>query len=70
MSDNLKTGEPNANPDSPSHVSGIGEGNAPGNYEKQKGHRPDGRSAAARSTGINPDQREAIDPSMPKLSPP
>jgi hypothetical protein len=70
VSDNVKTGKPDVNPDAPSHVQGIGEGNAPGNYEKQDGHLPDGRSTAARSTGINPDAHDTIDPSMPKLSPP
>lgn len=70
MDDNLRVGEPAVEPDTPSHVAGIAEGNAQGNYEKQKGHLPDGRSTAARSTGINADAREPIDPSMPKLSPP
>ena len=35
------------------HVKGIKQGNAIGNYERQKGHNPDGTSTAERSTGIN-----------------
>jgi hypothetical protein len=56
-------------PDLPSHVPGINEGNARGHYEKMAGHKPDGSSTAARSTGVNPDLEEPIDPSMPNLSP-
>jgi hypothetical protein len=55
--------------DMPAHTPGINQGNAKGNYEKQVGHRPDGTSTAARSTGVNPDAHEPIDPSMPNLSP-
>jgi hypothetical protein len=60
---------PEVTPDLPSHTPGINQGNAKGNYEKQSGHQPDGRSTAARSTGIDPDNHEPIDPSMPNLSP-
>jgi hypothetical protein len=56
-------------PDKPTHVRGTMQGNAVGNYEKMPGHRPDGRSTAERSTGINPDKRDPIDPRMPNLSP-
>lgn len=66
----LKTGKPDVAPDTPSHIAGVQEGNAPGNYEKQKGHLPDGRSTAARSTGINPEMHDPIAPDMPNLSPP
>ena len=51
------------------HTRGIKQGNATGNYAKQTGHESDGRSTAARSTGINPKKREPIDPRMPNLSP-
>jgi hypothetical protein len=51
------------------HTPGIKQGNATGNYDKQTGHERDGRSTAARSTGINPGKREPIDPRMPNLSP-
>jgi hypothetical protein len=56
-------------PDAPAHVSGINQGNARGNYEKQSGHLPDGRSTAERSTGVNPGAHNPIDPGMPNLSP-
>jgi hypothetical protein len=65
----IRVGKPDVSPDAPSHVPGIAQGNAPGNYEKQAGHKPDGRSTAKRSTGVNPDAMEPIDPSMPNLSP-
>jgi hypothetical protein len=55
--------------DKPTHVKGIPQGNAPGNYDSMRGHLPDGRSTAERSTGINPDKRDPIDPRMPNLSP-
>jgi hypothetical protein len=65
----IRTGEPDVTPATPSHILGIREGNAPGGYRRQPGHRPDGRSTAARSTGINPQDREPIEPGMPNLSP-
>jgi hypothetical protein len=64
----VKTG-PGPAPDLPAHVKGIPSGNSKGNYESQPGHNPDGTSTARRSTGVNPDTREPIDPSMPNLSP-
>jgi hypothetical protein len=65
----LKKGDGDVNPDAPSHVKGIKQGNSKGNYARMKGHLPDGRSNARRSTGINSDAMEPIDPSMPNLSP-
>jgi hypothetical protein len=65
----LKLGKSDTKQDTPAHTPGIKQGNAKGNYEKQRGHLPDGRSTAARSTGINPATSEPIDPSMPNLSP-
>ena len=56
-------------PDISAHTAGINQGNSKGNYEKQRGHKPDGTSTAARSTGVNPKAHEPIDPSMPNLSP-
>jgi hypothetical protein len=64
----VKTG-PGPAPDLPAHTPGVNSGNARGNYDKQDGHRPDGRSTAARSTGVDTKNREPIDPSMPNLSP-
>ena len=51
------------------HVKGIKAGNSKGNYERMEGHRPDGTSTAERSTGVNAEAREPIDPRMPNLSP-
>ena len=65
----MRLGKPDIEPDAPSHTPGIKQGNSKGNYERQDGHLPDGRSTAARSTGINPKAREPIDPRMPNLSP-
>jgi hypothetical protein len=66
---NIKLGQAQVSPDLPAHVAGIREGNSKGSYDKMAGHRPDGTSTAARSTGINPKAEEPIDPSMPNLSP-
>ena len=66
---NLKLGKPDVAMDAPSHVPGIQQGNARGNYEKMPGHNPDGTSTAERSTGINPQIEEPIAPGMPNLSP-
>jgi len=66
----LKVGAPDVKPDAPSHKRGVRQGNTPGNYEKSRGHEADGRSTAARSTGISPGKHGPIDPRMPNLSPP
>ncbi|MFF4772759.1 hypothetical protein ACFY05_07860 [Microtetraspora fusca] len=65
----IRTGRAMVSPDFTAHIKGIKEGNAAGHYEHQRGHLPDGRSTAARSTGINPGRRDPIDPRMPNLSP-
>jgi hypothetical protein len=65
-----RVGKADVAPDLPAHTPGINQGNAKGNYEKMAtGHRPDGTSTAARSTGINAKAAGPIDPSMPNLSP-
>jgi hypothetical protein len=64
----VKTG-PGPALDKLGHTPGVKQGNSRGNYEKQPGHLPDGRSTAERSTGVNADARDPIDPSMPNLSP-
>ena len=58
-----------ANQQDATHVKGVKTGNSVGNYEKMSGHKPDGTSTAERSTGINAQGREPIDPRMPNLSP-
>jgi hypothetical protein len=65
----LNLGSRRPKPDITAHTPGIKQGNSRGNYDKQSGHRPDGRSTARRSTGINLEAMEPIDPSMPNLSP-
>lgn len=65
----VTTGRPDTTPDAPSHIDGIAQGNAPGNYEKQPGHEPNGRASARRSTGIDPQHASPIDPRMPNLPP-
>ena len=65
----MRLGKPDVKPDLPAHTPGVMSGNQTGNYEKQAGHLRDGRSTAERSTGVNPDARNPIDPRMPNLSP-
>jgi hypothetical protein len=65
----VKFGKAGPKPDVTAHTPGIKQGNSTGNYFKQSGHMPNGRSTARRSTGINADAMEPIDPSMPNLSP-
>jgi hypothetical protein len=69
MTDNLKTGKGDASPDTSAHTPGVKSGNSKGNYDSQPGHLPDGRSSAKRSTGVNADSHNPIDPRMPNLSP-
>jgi hypothetical protein len=66
----FKRGDQDAKPDTPGHIRGVRMGNEPGGYERAAGHLPDGTSSARRSTGINADERDPIDPRMPSLSPP
>ena len=65
----VKTGGSDVKADLPAHTRGIKQGNSTGNYEKQVGHKADGRRSARASTGVNPDAQEPIDPSMPNLPP-
>lgn len=66
----IRVGKPDVSHDKPAHTAGIRQGNSVGNYDKSKGHLPDGRSTAARSTGIRPKAHEPLLPGMPNLSPP
>ena len=65
----MKLGKSDKSTDAPTHVKGIKQGNSTGNYEKQDGHLPNGKSTAERSTGINAGKRQPIDPRMPNLPP-
>jgi len=66
---NLKVGRRDAAPDASAHTPGVRRGNAEKGPRNAPGHRSDGTSTARRSTGINPDARDPIDPQSPNLSP-
>jgi hypothetical protein len=66
---NMRVGKPQTHTSTPSHSPHTPEGNTPGRTEKQRGYDAPNESTAARSTGINPKDRNPIDPKMPNLSP-
>jgi hypothetical protein len=75
---NLRVGKPDTKPDAPSHTPGVRGGNEPGGIEGDPGleytgesgaGRPTARSYARKSTGINPEKRNPIDPNSPNLPP-
>jgi hypothetical protein len=71
---NVKVGKAQVKPTAPAHTAGVKRGNARGNSEKEAGIKtaPDrlsARATARRSTGINADARNPIDPRMPNLPP-
>ena len=74
----LRIGKPDTNPDKPAHTQGVRQGNRPGTFDDEPGHitlgesgacRPTGKATARRSTSINPEARDPIDPRMPNLPP-
>jgi hypothetical protein len=65
----LKVGKPDTVQDISSHTPGNFQGNAKGNYEKNKGFKPDGRVSAEISTGMSPKAHDPIDKSMPNIPP-
>jgi hypothetical protein len=65
----IRVGKPDVKIDAPSHVTGVEQGNAVGNYEKQAGHHEDGTADARRSTGVAPRRHDPILPVMPNLPP-
>ena len=69
----IRVGKPDTKMDSPSHVKGIRQGNAPGGIEKDPGLEKTGkytaRSYARKSTGINAKARNPMDPNSPNLPP-
>ena len=65
----ITTGKADVKQDASAHTPGVHQGNV-GPYERQAGHLPDGRSTSRRSTGVNPEAQNPIDPRMPNLSPP
>ena len=71
---NVRVGKAKTKPTAPSHTAGVKRGNARGNFEKEAGLKAVGngggaRATARRSTSINPEARNPIDPRMPNLPP-
>ena len=75
----IKVGKADVKMDAPSHVRGVRQGNESGGIEnndpgffstgERGAGRPSAKSTARRSTGINPEARNPIDPNSPNLSP-
>lgn len=69
---NICVGTPDVEPDAPTHVRGVFEGNKPHLLQRHKGIEEEasaGKGDARRSTGIRAGHHDVIDPRMPKLSP-
>ena len=74
----IKVGKPDTTHDSSAHTPGVAQGNAPGGTAADPGliqtgetgaGRPTMKSTARKSTGINPEKRNPIDPNSPNLPP-
>lgn len=75
----IRVGKPDTTPDAPSHIKGVHEGNDSGGIEnndpgfystgERGAGRPSAKSNARRSTGIDPESRDPVDPNSPNLSP-
>jgi hypothetical protein len=65
----IRIGKPDIDTQSLGHTPGVRQGNARGNYESMSGHLPDGLATAERSTGVNPEAENPIDPRMPNIPP-
>ena len=70
---NIVVGTPDVDPEAPSHVKGVFQGNRPHLTQRHKGIHDEGpdraEGNARRSTGIRPEHHDVIDPRMPKISP-
>jgi len=68
----LRIGKPDTHPSKPSHVAGVRQGNRPAKSwlaaAVNKG-RLMVQTSARRSTGINPEAHDPIDPKSPRLTP-
>jgi len=74
----IRVGKPDTKPDAAAHTPGVNQGNEPGGTaadpgleetgERQAG-RPSMKSTARKSTGINPEDRNPVDPNSPNLPP-
>jgi len=76
--ENIRVGKPDTKPDAPAHTPGVSQGNEPGGIEEDPGlylageygaGRPGAKSTARKSTGINAEKRNPIDPNSPNLPP-
>jgi hypothetical protein len=71
---NVRVGKPDVKPTAAAHVPGVFQGNRHHTLQRHKGIDYEtetyAEGSARRSTGIRPDDHEAIDPRMPRLSPP
>jgi hypothetical protein len=74
----IRVGKPDTTHDAPAHTPGVSQGNEPGGIEGDPGlyetgetgaGRPTAKSTARKSTGINPEARNPIDPNSPNLPP-
>ena len=69
---NVRVGRAQASQAASAHQAGVRRGNATGNFEREQGIHAtaDGaRASARRSTGVNPEGHEPLDPRMPHLTP-
>jgi hypothetical protein len=75
---NIRVGKPDTRPEISAHMPGVREGNEPGGIENDPGLYPAGeygagrlgaKATARKSTGINPEKRDPIDPNSPTLPP-
>ncbi len=74
----IRVGKPDTKQDASAHTPGVSQGNEPGGIEKDPGlyeagehgeGRPGAKATARKSTGINPEKRNPIDPNSPNLPP-
>jgi hypothetical protein len=74
----IRVGKPDTKVDASAHTPGVSQGNEPGGTDADPGleetgetgaGRPGLRSWARKSTGINPEKRNPIDPNSPNLPP-
>jgi hypothetical protein len=74
----IRVGKPDTKQDASAHTPGVSQGNAPGGTDADPGFeetgeigqgRPSMRSWARKSTGINAEKRNPIDPNSPNLPP-
>jgi hypothetical protein len=75
---NIRVGKPDTTHDAPAHTPGVSQGNEPGGTAADPGleetgeigaGRPSMVSTARKSTGINAEKRNPIDPNSPNLPP-